>query len=44
MPFASPEKYDLITAADARKLGSVQVISSQDIARERDVCHLSKDK
>lgn len=44
MPFAPLEKYDLITAADARKPGSVQVISSQDIARERDVCHLSKDK
>lgn len=42
MPFALPEKYDLITAADTRKPGSVQVISSQDIAREQDVCHLFK--
>lgn len=44
MPFTPPEKYDLITAADARKPESAQVISSQDIARERDVCHLPKDK
>lgn len=44
MPFALPEKYGLIAAADARKPGSVQVISSQDIGREQDICHLSKDK
>lgn len=42
--FAPTEKHDLITAADARKPGSVQVISSRDIAREQDVCHLSKDE
>lgn len=38
------KKYYLITAADARKAGSVQVISWQGIASQGDICHLSKDK
>lgn len=38
------KKYYLITAADARKAGSVQVISWLGIASQGDICHLSKDK